>query len=250
MDKNRVLMLATAKVYRENFTIEKFLSPDNFLMLVEDGSFSFESESGRYIVSAGECAHLKQNTFYVRKIIQPAKIHVFRYQAPETLVDDEYLTFRDTKRIKSTINFLNHIDNLLSLDDFERKTHLFFDIINQYILENEYSTESKDEDLLIKSAVLKIQSRLFDNLPFTEFSKEAGLSYVQFLRRFKAYTGLTPAKYINALKMKKARELLTDGRLQIKEISEKLGFENEYYFSNFFKKNMNVSPSAYRKTIQ
>ena len=182
--------------------------------------------------------------------MQPATIHIFRYQAPKPLLDAEHLTFKDCGRIKSTINFLNHIDSLLSIDYSERKTHLFFDLINQYILENEYSAETKGEDILIKSAVLKIQSRLTENLPFTKFSKEAGLSYIQFLRRFKAYTGLTPAKYVNALKMKKARELLADSRLQIKEISEKLGFENEYYFSNFFKKNMNVSPTAYRKIIQ
>ena len=249
-DKSRVLMLAIAKVQREKFTIENFTNPDNFLMLVEEGSFSLESESGKYIVKRGECAHLKQNKTYVRKIIEPAKIHLFRYHAPEPLLDVEHLKFKDVGRIKSTINLLNHVDSLLSIDDFERKTHLFFDLINQYIIENEYSTEAKGEDILIKSAVLKLQSRLTENLPFTELSKEAGLSYVQFLRRFKAYTGLTPAKYVNVLKMKKARELLADSRLQIKEISEKLGFENEYYFSNFFKKNMNVSPTAYRKIIQ
>lgn len=248
-DKNRVLMLATVKVHREEFKIEDFTSPDSFLMLVEEGSFSIESEAGKFVVNSGECAHLKPNVSYARKIIKPAKIHIFRYQAPDDVVGVEHLTFKDKNRISSTINLLNHIDDLLSIDDFERKTQLFFDIINQYILENKHSVEINKEDALIKDAVLKIQSKLSENLPFTELSQESGLSYVQFLRRFKAYTGLTPSEYVIALKMKKATELLTDSRLQIKEISGKLGFENEYYFSNFFKKHLKVSPSAYRKII-
>lgn len=249
-DKNQVLVLATVKLYREQFKVEKFVSQDDFLILVESGSFLLESENGRYEIKAGECAYLKRNTCYKRKIIQLAKLHLFRFHSPQFLVSKEHLKFKDEDRIKSTIKLLNRIDDLPSLNETERKTHLFFDIINQYILENECTAEKIDKsDALMYETVLKLQSRLYENLPFTEYAKESGLSYAQFFRRFKAYTGLTPSEYVNALRMKKAKKLLIESSLQIKEISDILGFENEYYFSNFFKKHLKVSPSAYRKII-
>ncbi len=247
-DKNQVLMLATVKLYREQFEHEKFISQDDFLILAESGSFLLKSENGRYIIKAGECACLKRDTYYTRKIIQPAKLHLFRYHSPEPLVDEEHLKFKDEARIKSTIKLLNRIDDLPSSNETERKTHLFFDIINQYVLENgTHSENTNKNDTLMQEIVRKIQSRLTENLPFTKYAKDSGLSYAQFFRRFKAYTGLTPSEYVNALRMKKAKKLLIESNLQIKEISDSLGFENEYYFSNFFKKHYNISPSTFRK---
>ena len=249
-DKNQVLMLATVKLYREQFNVENFVSQDDFLILVESGSFFLESENGRYEIKAGECAYLKRNICYKRKIIDPAKLHLFRFHSPQLLINKEHLKFKDEDRIKSTIKFLNRVDDLPSLNETEQKTHLFFDIINQYILENESIPEKIDKyDVLMQETVLKIQRKLTENLPFTEYAKDSGLSYAQFFRRFKTYTGLTPSEYVNALRMEKAKKLLFESDLQIKEISDSLGFENEYYFSNFFKKHYNISPSAFRKII-
>jgi AraC-like DNA-binding protein len=50
--------------------------------------------------------------------------------------------------------------------------------------------------------------------------------------------------------MQKAKELLTGSSLQIKEIANACGFENEYYFSNFFKKHIKMSPSDFRNATQ
>lgn len=44
------------------------------------------------------------------------------------------------------------------------------------------------------------------------------------------------------------RELYLTNK-SIKEISMELGYEDEFYFSRFFKKNTDISPSIYRKTV-
>ena len=79
-----------------------------------------------------------------------------------------------------------------------------------------------------------------------QIAKESGLSYVQFLRRFKNFCGLTPSEYINELRVQKAKKLLTDTNMLVKDIAYSCGFENEYYFSNFFKKHTAMSPTAFR----
>lgn len=48
-------------------------------------------------------------------------------------------------------------------------------------------------------------------------------------------------------KIERAKLFLAQSELNIGQISEKLGFENVYYFSNFFKKYTGLSPLNYRK---
>jgi AraC-like DNA-binding protein len=47
--------------------------------------------------------------------------------------------------------------------------------------------------------------------------------------------------------MELRKSLLSESKLLIKEISARCGFENEYYFSNRFKKHTGISPTEYRK---
>jgi transcriptional regulator GlxA family with amidase domain len=84
----------------------------------------------------------------------------------------------------------------------------------------------------------------------SDIGKKTGLSYVQFLRRFQVYTGMTPTDYVTALRLQKAKTLLVDTDMLVREVSAVCGFENEYYFSNFFKKHVKMSPSDFRNATQ
>jgi AraC-like DNA-binding protein len=44
------------------------------------------------------------------------------------------------------------------------------------------------------------------------------------------------------------RELYLTNK-SVKEVAFELGYEDEFYFSRFFKKNVNISPQEYRKTV-
>ncbi len=57
---------------------------------------------------------------------------------------------------------------------------------------------------------------------------------------------MSPVKYITQLRVEKAKELLITNRYKVSEIAEMCGFENVYYFSNVFKKQVGVSPKTYK----
>ncbi len=57
-------------------------------------------------------------------------------------------------------------------------------------------------------------------------------------------------RYITGLRMEKARMLLTESRLQIGEISERIGYSDSNYFTNTFRKENGISPSAYRNQFR
>lgn len=71
---------------------------------------------------------------------------------------------------------------------------------------------------------------------------------VQYLSRvFVKQTGRTLLEYIHEQKIRRAEILLADETLSLRQISEMLGFANEYYFNSFFKRINGMSPGLFRK---
>ncbi len=71
-----------------------------------------------------------------------------------------------------------------------------------------------------------------------------------FIRCFKKETGQTPAEYVLARKMERAKYLLESTELHISEISDGLSFFDTMHFSKVFRKRYSVSPTAYRKIVR
>ena len=76
---------------------------------------------------------------------------------------------------------------------------------------------------------------------------QSAISYSYFKRLFIQKYGVSPSRYVTNLKIARAIELLFTGRFSISQIADKLGFDNVYYFSNFFKKETGVSPTEYMR---
>ena len=67
---------------------------------------------------------------------------------------------------------------------------------------------------------------------------------------FKEHTGLAPNQYLLEVRIRKARELLTNTTLTVTAIAEETGFKSSFYFSRFFKKRAGLSPRQYREKFQ
>lgn len=85
------------------------------------------------------------------------------------------------------------------------------------------------------------------DIPLEEAARRLGTSYSNFRRTFREHTGVGPHQYRLHLKLSRARDLLLNTELSIKEIAVQSGFEEEQYFCRFFKKTMGKTPSSYRK---
>ena len=73
------------------------------------------------------------------------------------------------------------------------------------------------------------------------------LDEAYFSRLFKEKTGLSPKQYLLNVRLKRAKELLSETVYPIKEISTATGFSDPLYFSKLFLKKEGISPSLYRK---
>lgn len=65
----------------------------------------------------------------------------------------------------------------------------------------------------------------------------------------KLHTGKTAQKVIYSLIISEAKRLFSYEKLSVKEVAYKLGFNDPFYFSNFFKKHTRLSPSEFKEQV-
>jgi len=104
----------------------------------------------------------------------------------------------------------------------------------------------------IEASIQKAKALMMDSMDkridFEELANEIGVGYSWFRRMFKHYTGLAPAQYFLQLKLNKAKDLLLNSSLSIKEISVITGFESQYYFQSSLK-NVSVCHPSSKESI-
>ena len=79
-------------------------------------------------------------------------------------------------------------------------------------------------------------------------AREAALSRTGFAERFALRLGMTPMAYVTAWRMQIAREALASRGISVAEAAEISGYASESAFSRVFKKEIGLSPAAYRQS--
>lgn len=108
-----------------------------------------------------------------------------------------------------------------------------------------YGSNLQDE---IEAAAAYFNEHYNTKISVEQYSQSLHISTNWFIRSFKQYTGVSPARYILSLRMVNAQSLLEHTGYNISEIAEIVGYENPLYFSRVFKRELGVSPAQYRKT--
>ena len=103
---------------------------------------------------------------------------------------------------------------------------------------------------LLRPAVEEIERNLFGEIDCTSLHLMCGVSYTHFKNLFIRRYGMPPKEYISALRMRSAREMLENGQMSIRQISETLGYASPDYFSRLFRQKNGCSAEAYRKSVQ
>lgn len=95
-----------------------------------------------------------------------------------------------------------------------------------------------------------IENRLGADLRLAAIAEEQGMSVDSFSAAFSRSIGIAPKEYISRRINEKALIMVGHGDKKMKEIAETLRFNDEFYFSRFFKKMNGTSPSAYREAAR
>lgn len=134
-----------------------------------------------------------------------------------------------------------YIDDHKLLDPTTKED--FQNIIKQYC---EKVILQKEEHNAVIMAKKYIQIHYKESISLEDVAEYVRLTPTYFTKMFKEHTKKTFIDYVTEYRIEKAKELLLNTKLSLKEISYEIGYKDPNYFSRVFKKWTNVSPKQYR----
>ena len=119
--------------------------------------------------------------------------------------------------------------------------------VNEPKKKEELYNETDTRVLLAKQY---IKDNIRQAITTAEVADYCCISAKQLTRLFSAAGNLPVAEYIRQHRCTEIELLLAESELSLKEISEIMNFNNEYYFNSFFKKYSGLTPGAFRKSLR
>ena len=110
------------------------------------------------------------------------------------------------------------------------------------------TTEPTLDDLFMQKFQQAIEKKMGQSdFGIESLCKMLSMSRTQLYRKAKALTGESPVRFIQKVRLNRARELLQATELNVSEIAYEVGFADPAYFSRAFNKEFGAPPSSIRK---
>ena len=103
--------------------------------------------------------------------------------------------------------------------------------------------------LKIKRVLGYIDANLEAKITVDQLAEFARVSRSHLCYLFKVETGVAPIQYIKRVRIERARDLLEQTNLSIKEIRASVGLVDRSHFTREFKEAFGVTPSEYRNKL-
>lgn len=219
-----------------------YLYEGTLLLEWQGGTLRMEA-GGLYLLPAGlsfsaTCAHSARKFYFHLQLLRPDG-----YDAAAELPRPARLPLNPqrTEQLRRWIN-ADSLQAALALKNMLTEDLLAFFTAEQ-VGEGELSRHSP----MVLAAMQLIRRRLSAQLSVREVAERLYVSERTLTKAFRRELGQTPGRYIDEmLFMEACRRLLLTDR-PIGEISEQLGFCDQFYFSRRFRARSGKSPSAYRR---
>ena len=98
---------------------------------------------------------------------------------------------------------------------------------------------------VVDKAVKYMKEHYNEDISLEMLADQYYLNPAYFSRMFRKYKGVTFTDYLIELRMRKAQELLLQGKYKIYEVSQMVGYKSDKYFYRVFKQYTHLSPTEY-----
>lgn len=224
---------------------------DGFV-LVLGGQALYEFHDRSFTAKPGDVLYLPWRSGYRITVTEHPFRWVcvdFRFACPEAETLEPSLFHPVGKAME---NAYSKLLRLWHLGDFSEKLlckAIFYEIYAALIRAEATESLASNQGQRLQEAVTYIHSHYQDPaLSVEQLAEICGSSTVHFRRTFARLYRTSPMKYITALRLSKARELLQSTDLPVGEICAQCGYTTLYYFDRVFKATFGMQPLQFRKT--
>jgi AraC-like DNA-binding protein len=102
----------------------------------------------------------------------------------------------------------------------------------------------------LHNVIEHIKNNLREECTREQMARKCHLSPSYFSSLFKQVTGVNFAEYVNQNRVEKAKTLVETSELNIAEIAQQVGFSDQSYFCQVFRKFTHMTPTQYRLNAQ
>lgn len=226
-----------------------------YLSIVQSkiGSYGIKLDNGNEY-STGEGTFFIAPSHVTQKITHFTNKEINRFTARYVFLD---VIINNTYHLDDIFDFPIVTDNEFStifdkdFDEYETSDNVcdrmccLYNIIKHLLL---IATEKASyRNCKIYPVIEFVKTNYIKNIGVREMADVIKMSESNLYAVFKKATGSSPIKYLNQYRLTIACELLRKTDYSIKEIAEKVGIPDQFYFSKLFKSKHSISPQQYRQ---
>lgn len=235
-------------MYTEKKTVSRRENRPLWAFVIKyEGETHYISNGKKYISNINNIAVLPRGCSYEWRCVESGHFSIIEFECNQSCSD--IFSFN----VKNAEQYLNIIKKMEVDRACEKPTRRLDEFKNLYGLISfamksvgrKYLPSDKEQKIL--KAIEYIAQNYSKHICNEELANVTDLSVVYFRKLFKDITGISPIKYIQLFKIKKAKEMLKSDYSSITDIGLSLGYNNVYEFSRDFKKCVGVSPSEYKR---
>lgn len=139
------------------------------------------------------------------------------------------------------------LENSSSRSAIELQSILFSTLL-RFICEFNLNLNHQELSSCVSKSISYINENLSVQISISELAKHAYVSKSTLGKCFKRELGVSVNEYISDAVMLKASQLLRNSTMSIRDISDTLGFCDQFYFSKCFKERFRKSPRDFRNS--
>jgi YesN/AraC family two-component response regulator len=108
---------------------------------------------------------------------------------------------------------------------------------------------SESHEMLVKDVAKYLEDNYGEAISNKDIGNRFCLVSSYINRIFKAQIGVTISEYLTEIRINRAKELLENNTLLLRDIAINIGYSDSLYFSRVFKKKVGMSPSEYKESL-
>jgi transcriptional regulator GlxA family with amidase domain len=208
--------------------------------------------AGAFILAEAGILNGKKATTHWRVCDKLAKCY------PEVKVDSDPIFVKDGN-VYTSAGISTGMDLSLAMVEEDYGRDIALAVARQLVLylkrpgnQSQFSsilTHQKVDHQPIREIQEWIQEHLDEDITVEILAEKASMSARNFARVFMRESGITPAKYIEKLRLETARRRLEETKLTLDEISNECGVGNADALRRMFLRHMKTTPSDYRRSF-
>lgn len=263
----RVMSMGADQVINRNThsTYEfHFIASGSFTVVLDTGSF--EAGAGEFYVTAPGVHHEQRSSGHSRNVEYCINCNIQLIedkpseacQVLQLLRDTPCACFKDTAGILKLfemalqeayhqyIGFYSNIQGLAAMIVMNTARVLGQNNPLRY----DIPLKTKKDNFRFVQIEKFVEDNIGSPLSTKDIARFMFLSERQVCRIVEESRGISTKDFIMQMKLAKARQLLKDTGLSVKQIADSLGFSSEYYFNQFFKREEGYPPGLFRHNVR